>query len=79
MSNIRSKSGSNKIELVILDLASLDSVRECAKKIQEKETKIDYLINNAGKCLNTIYMRIDQACTIPYLYFLWMYYLNFLG
>ena len=56
MSDIRSKSGSNKVELVILDLASLDSVRECAKKIQEKETKIDYLINNAGKRLNRDYL-----------------------
>ena len=61
MSNIRSKSGSNKIELVILDLASLDSVRECAKKIQEKETKIDYLINNAGKRLN----RDQESSYIP--------------
>ena len=31
-----------------LDLASLASVRECAKNLLEKEEKIDILINNAG-------------------------------
>jgi len=37
-------------ELVVqkLDLASLASVRECAKKILETESHIDILINNAG-------------------------------
>ena len=49
LADIRSESGSNKVELMQLDLASLDSVRKCAKNIQGKEDKIDYLINNAGK------------------------------
>ena len=30
------------------DLSSLKSVRECAKEINEKEERIDVLINNAG-------------------------------
>ena len=37
-------------EVVIqkLDLASLESVRECAKIINETESRLDVLINNAG-------------------------------
>lgn len=40
----------NTGELVIteLDLASLKSVRKCAKEILEKENKINLLINNAA-------------------------------
>nr|XP_027194722.1 retinol dehydrogenase 12-like [Dermatophagoides pteronyssinus] len=38
----------NQIELIQLDLSSLDSVRKCAKELNEKIEKIDYLINNAG-------------------------------
>merc|ERR1711997_1035512 len=34
-----------------LDLASLESVRQCAQALLEKEEKIDYLINNAGVML----------------------------
>ncbi len=36
------------IGVVKLDLASLKSVRACAKEILEKEDRIDILINNAG-------------------------------
>ena len=37
-------------DLVItkLDLSSLDSVRQCAKNINEVESRVDILINNAG-------------------------------
>lgn len=38
-----------QIELVQLNLASLKSVKKCAHEILAKETKIDLLINNAGK------------------------------
>ena len=38
----------NAVVFYKLDLASLESVRSCAKKIRAKESKIDYLINNAG-------------------------------
>lgn len=37
--------------MVELDLASLESVRQCAKKILETESKLDVLINNAGMLL----------------------------
>ena len=45
-----------------MDLASLDSVKECAKRIIETESKIDVLINNAGTVctlvLEVIYMAV---------------------
>ena len=36
------------VQNVICDLASLQSVRQCADTILKQEEKIDYLINNAG-------------------------------
>lgn len=44
------KSTSNVGELVVeeLDLTSLNSVRQCAKTLLNKENRIDLLINNAG-------------------------------
>ena len=44
---IRKDTG-NQVEVLKLDLSSLQSVRDCAKKLLEKEEKIDILINNAG-------------------------------
>ena len=38
----------NEVVVKKLDLASLQSVRDCAKELEESEEKIDYLINNAG-------------------------------
>ncbi len=40
--------GTAKIDQVELDLSSFESIRRCAKKINETEEKIDVLINNAG-------------------------------
>lgn len=37
-----------EIEIIHLDLSSLDSVRDCAKKLLETEEKINILVNNAG-------------------------------
>ena len=47
--DIRNESGNDLVEVAQLDLASLKSVRKCAENLLEKEDKIDYLINNAGK------------------------------
>ncbi len=41
-------SGTAKIVQVELDLSSFESIRACAKKINDTEEKIDVLINNAG-------------------------------
>ena len=44
-----SRDTGHRVDVEKLDLASLDSVRECAKTLLAKEDKIDILINNAGK------------------------------
>jgi len=31
-----------------LDLSSLNSVRQCAAKVNKQETRLDVLVNNAG-------------------------------
>ena len=47
---IRTETG-NQVDVVKLDLSSLESVRECAQILLDKEEKIDVLINNAGKIM----------------------------
>src|SRR5437870_53728 len=48
MSEIRSDTGNNSIELLLADLSSLQSVREMAQQFQAKYPKLHVLINNAG-------------------------------
>lgn len=45
---IRQQSGNGNVVVKKLDLASLQSVRDLAKDIQENEARLDILINNAG-------------------------------
>jgi len=45
---IRGDTGSDKVETIIGDLGSLESVRACAAEANERFDKIDILINNAG-------------------------------
>lgn len=45
---IRQKSGNGNVTVKKLDLASLQSVRDLAKDVQENEDRLDVLINNAG-------------------------------
>jgi retinol dehydrogenase 14 len=45
---IRERSGSDSVHLLVLDLASLDSIREFARKFHELENRLDILICNAG-------------------------------
>ena len=40
--------GKTPVELVHLDLASLDSVRQCAAEIKKRVDRLDVLVNNAG-------------------------------
>ncbi|KAF7666416.1 hypothetical protein LDENG_00108320 [Lucifuga dentata] len=46
--DIQQQSGNGNVVVKKLDLASLQSVRDLAKDIQENEERLDILINNAG-------------------------------
>ncbi|MEH6570319.1 MAG: SDR family NAD(P)-dependent oxidoreductase [Halioglobus sp.] len=52
-SEIVAQTGNDKIELLDLDLSSLDSVHECAEAFKAKYDKLDILINNAGLTSHT--------------------------
>lgn len=41
-------SGNRNVSIVELDLSSLESVRQCAEKINREQARLDILINNAG-------------------------------
>ncbi|KAM3625973.1 uncharacterized protein V6R79_020689 [Siganus canaliculatus] len=45
---IRRKSGNGNVVVKKLDLGSLQSVRDLAKEVNQKEARLDILINNAG-------------------------------
>lgn len=46
---IQIASNSNQIEIELVDISSLESVRECATRLQKRLPRIDVLINNAGR------------------------------
>ena len=48
LNRIRRETPAANVELLSLDLASLDSVRSCAADFQAKHQRLDLLINNAG-------------------------------
>lgn len=48
LKDIKEMSGSENVILLLLDLASLESIREFSKKFHEVENRLDILINNAG-------------------------------
>ena len=43
-----------------LDLASLESVRACAKDINETESRLDILINNAGNNFTVTFLLLNH-------------------
>ena len=52
-SEIIAQTGNDKIELLDLDLSSLDSVHQCGEAFKAKYDKLDILINNAGLTSHT--------------------------
>jgi len=49
--DVKRSTASGRVELLLLDLASLASVREAAATLATKHAKIDVLVNNAGLVL----------------------------
>jgi len=45
---VRSDTGSDRVETILCDLASLEAVGACTKEARERFGRIDLLINNAG-------------------------------
>jgi NAD(P)-dependent dehydrogenase (short-subunit alcohol dehydrogenase family) len=59
VAEIRRRSGNDAVEWVLLDLASLASVRACAEQLATRTPTIDVLINNAGLILSSREETID--------------------
>ena len=57
--------GAGTVHVVKLDLGSLASVRQCAKELLQTESRINLLVNNAGRALGsrrrTIYCCLKQC------------------
>ena len=51
LAEIRERSGSTEVEVVELDLASLENVRACTDELHRRCSHIDVLVNNAGLIL----------------------------
>ena len=50
------ESNNNKVVLEILDLGSLQSIREFAERIKSRYNRLDLLINNAGQSYIPIFI-----------------------
>ena len=46
---LRTERHTGTVEYKLLDLASLESVRKCAKEVNDSEGRIDILVLNAGE------------------------------
>jgi NAD(P)-dependent dehydrogenase (short-subunit alcohol dehydrogenase family) len=53
LAEIRARSGSDMVEVMALDLASLASVRDFAQQWGDGHDRLDVLVNNAGLVLNS--------------------------
>jgi NAD(P)-dependent dehydrogenase (short-subunit alcohol dehydrogenase family) len=49
--DVRASTGSDRVELLMLDLADFDSVRYAAAELHRRQDRLDVLINNAGLVL----------------------------
>jgi retinol dehydrogenase-12 len=58
-SELRRSTGNAAIDLAVFDLASLASVREGAREILERASRIDVLVNNAGLVLQHRQTTVD--------------------
>jgi NAD(P)-dependent dehydrogenase (short-subunit alcohol dehydrogenase family) len=53
LTEIRTRSGSDEVEVMALDLARFASVRDLAKRWGDEHDQLDVLVNNAGLILNS--------------------------
>lgn len=65
LKEIREKTGNSDVHLRLVDLSSLDSVREFAERILEEEKALHILVNNAGvsgnQCLTLTFKGIPDT------------------
>ena len=58
LSEVIKRSGNQQVFLKMLDLASLESVRNFAEDVNRTEPRLDILLNNAGKNLEIFRMNV---------------------
>jgi len=59
LAEIRARSGRDDVEVLALDLARLDAVREAAAGFAERFDRLDVLVNNAGLMLGSRHETVD--------------------
>ncbi|MFQ5831378.1 MAG: SDR family oxidoreductase [Candidatus Thorarchaeota archaeon] len=58
-SEIVDETGNNRIDLMLCDLSSIDSIRQFAKEFTAKYDRLDVLINNAGAAYHKRQVTVD--------------------
>ena len=59
LDDIRRESGSDRVELVVFNLADLASVRDGAAELLDRTERLDVLVNNAGLVLSERQLTVD--------------------
>jgi retinol dehydrogenase 14 len=59
LADIRRKSGSSQLDLLIADVSSQASVRALAEQIRQKYSRLDVLVNNAGGAVRARTLSVD--------------------
>ena len=59
VAEVREKCGHDRVHLLVLDLASLDSVRAAAAAFLQQQDRLDVLVNNAGLILSERQTTVD--------------------
>jgi retinol dehydrogenase-12 len=59
LENIKKESGNENVELEILNLSSLKSIKEFSERILNKLDRLDFLINNAGLGAGSEYSKTE--------------------
>ncbi len=59
LSEVKTKSGSESVALLLADLSSMQSVRQLVEEFIRKYPKLHVLVNNAGEILTKRYVTVD--------------------